>query len=146
MGLLQFGWIAVQTYTSSIALSGSSRSPPGRRWRFSHIWSLFWAKGIRYVSKVATHLPLIPLVTDMDVRQNDGRSRQLRRVKTDRAPPGLAPTAPHTGNFGVFAAVLTYVVGYFATAGAAGVDFGLKNRDKRDVSMGGLRALPWRLW
>jgi cytosine permease len=30
------------------------------------------------------------------------------------------------------------VVGFFATAGAAGVDFGMNNRDKRDVSIGGL--------
>ena len=34
--------------------------------------------------------------------------------------------------------MLTYVVGFFATAGAAGVDFGLNSRDKKDVSMGGL--------
>ena len=34
--------------------------------------------------------------------------------------------------------MLTYVVGFFATAGAAGVDFGMNNRDKKDVSMGGL--------
>ena len=38
----------------------------------------------------------------------------------------------------MIAAILTYVVGFFATAGAAGVDFGLNSRDKRDVSMGGL--------
>ena len=39
---------------------------------------------------------------------------------------------------GVLASMLTYVVGFFATAGAAGVDFGLNSRDKKDVSMGGL--------
>ncbi len=38
----------------------------------------------------------------------------------------------------MIAAILTYVVGFFATAGAAGADFGLSSRDKRDVSMGGL--------
>jgi cytosine permease len=38
----------------------------------------------------------------------------------------------------VFAFMLTYVVGFFATAGAAGVDFGTNSRDKKDVSMGGL--------
>ena len=32
----------------------------------------------------------------------------------------------------------TYVVGFFATAGAAGVDFGMNSRDKKDVQMGGL--------
>jgi cytosine permease len=39
---------------------------------------------------------------------------------------------------GVLAVMLTYVVGFFATAGAAGVDFGLNSRDKNDVQMGGL--------
>jgi cytosine permease len=33
---------------------------------------------------------------------------------------------------------ITYVVGFFATAGAAGVDFGMSNRDEKDVQMGGL--------
>ena len=30
------------------------------------------------------------------------------------------------------------IVGFFATAGAAGVDFGMNNRDGKDVQMGGL--------
>ena len=34
--------------------------------------------------------------------------------------------------------VLTYVVGFFATAGAAGVDFGTNSRHGKDVKMGGL--------
>jgi cytosine permease len=51
----------------------------------------------------------------------------------------LAPSAPAALSAGaVIAAILTYVVGFFATAGAAGVDFGTNSRDKSDVSMGGL--------
>jgi cytosine permease len=42
------------------------------------------------------------------------------------------------GAFGVIALLITYVVGFFATAGAAGVDFGMNSKDKKDVSMGGL--------
>jgi len=34
--------------------------------------------------------------------------------------------------------MLTFVVGFFATAGAAGVDFGTNSRNKGDVSKGGL--------
>jgi cytosine permease len=45
---------------------------------------------------------------------------------------------PELGTFGVLAAMMTYVVGFFATAGAAGVDFGTNSRDKNDVQMGGL--------
>jgi cytosine permease len=38
----------------------------------------------------------------------------------------------------VLAFVITYVVGFFATAGAAGVDFGTNSKDAKDVSKGGL--------
>ena len=38
----------------------------------------------------------------------------------------------------VFLALSLYVVGFFATAGAAGVDFGMNNRNQEDVKMGGL--------
>jgi cytosine permease len=51
----------------------------------------------------------------------------------------VVPGAPKAlSAFGVIALLLTYVVGFFATAGAAGVDFGMNNRDKNDVQMGGL--------
>ncbi|MBL7154559.1 MAG: cytosine permease, partial [Phycisphaerae bacterium] len=40
--------------------------------------------------------------------------------------------------FGVIALCITYVVGFFATAGAAGVDFGMNNKEEKDVQMGGL--------
>src|SRR5262249_59892943 len=35
-------------------------------------------------------------------------------------------------------AMIAAIVGFFATAGAAGVDICTSNRDKRDVSMGGI--------
>jgi len=44
-----------------------------------------------------------------------------------RAEPALA-----------FALILQIVIGFFATAGAAGADFGMNNRDARDVRLGGL--------
>jgi len=37
-----------------------------------------------------------------------------------------------------FLTMITLVVGFFATAGAAGVDFGMGNRNRRDVHLGGL--------
>ena len=39
---------------------------------------------------------------------------------------------------GVFLFLSTYVVGFFATAGAAGADFGMNNRNASDVHWGGL--------
>src|SRR5208283_2060706 len=51
----------------------------------------------------------------------------------------VSPQAPEAlSAFGVLAAMMTFVVGFFATAGAAGVDFGTNSRDKKDVQMGGL--------
>ncbi len=38
----------------------------------------------------------------------------------------------------VLLVMCTVVVGFFATAGAAGVDFGMGNRDEKDVQLGGL--------
>jgi len=40
--------------------------------------------------------------------------------------------------FGVIALICTYIVGFFATAGAAGTDFGMNNRNAKDVQLGGL--------
>ena len=52
-----------------------------------------------------------------------------------------------------FALLIQIVIGFFATAGAAGADFGMSNRNARDIRMGGLvgislaalfaGALPW---
>ena len=47
-------------------------------------------------------------------------------------------------NMSVLAVLLfmsTYVVGFFATAGAAGADFGMNNRDANDVHLGGLAGI-----
>ena len=54
------------------------------------------------------------------------------------AANGLKAPAPALDSLSLFAVIVANVVGFFATAGAAGVDFGLNSRDKRDVSMGGL--------
>jgi len=58
---------------------------------------------------------------------------------TEQAEPPAEVKAPQPlSTWGVFAAILTYVIGFFATAGAAGCDFGMNNRDERDVQLGGL--------
>ncbi len=42
------------------------------------------------------------------------------------------------GGLAILLFMSTYVVGFFATAGAAGADFGMNNRDTSDVQWGGL--------
>jgi cytosine permease len=55
---------------------------------------------------------------------------------------GLAAYRPPTPDaWGGFLAVLTIVVGYSATAGAAGADFGMNSRNRRDVAWGGLTGI-----
>jgi cytosine permease len=45
---------------------------------------------------------------------------------------------PHPNSYLGFTMLVQIVVGFFATAGAAGVDFGMNSRDERDVRWGGL--------
>lgn len=141
MGVLQFGWLGVNVYFSSQALAAVI---PVHANVIMVIWGVLAAfvglKGIQYVAKVATYLPLIPLgillillATTISGLSNFDPAK-LMQVQQAANPAAAAPLS----SAGVLALMLTYVVGFFATAGAAGVDFGTNSRDKRDVSMGGL--------
>ena len=141
MGVLQFGWVGVNVYFSSLALAVVIPLPPQV---IMVIWGVLAAfvglKGIQYVAKVATYLPLIPLVVLLMLLAKTGGSiSAFDPQKFIALNATVVPTAPAAlGAFGVLATMLTFVVGFFATAGAAGVDFGTNSRDKNDVSMGGL--------
>lgn len=90
------------------------------------------------MAKVATYLPILPLAILL-----------ILLIKTVGGLGNFDPQqvvasqniAVPLGAFGVIALMLTYVVGFFATAGAAGVDFGTNSRDKKDVQMGGLMGV-----
>ncbi|MBN2295591.1 MAG: amino acid permease [Pirellulales bacterium] len=58
--------------------------------------------------------------------------------KAVEAEVAAAPLPEKLTKWGVVAIILTYIIGFFATAGAAGADFGMNNRDAKDVSLGGL--------
>lgn len=142
MGVLQFGWLAVNTYFASYALAGPEADATARV--IMVIWGVLAAflglKGIQYVAKVATYLPLIPLFVLVvlflkTVGSVGGFDTETLIATHAEINPEVLP--PLTA-FGMVAAVLTYVIGFFATAGAAGVDFGTNSRDEKDVNMGGL--------
>jgi cytosine permease len=132
MGLLQFGWLAVNAYFSSEALAGSNSEP------LFYILCIAWVvgaafvglKGIQYVAKVATFLPLIPLAVLFFGLAKFGGS----------AADYQAPPSPDGGNVALLGllAMAGQIVGFFATAGAAGVDFGMNSRDAKDVQWGGI--------
>jgi cytosine permease len=142
MGLLQFGWLGVNTAVSTdFILQAFGRGPavdPGTG-QFSGsaaftIVAIIWAalavfvalRGIQYLGKVSTFLPIVPLVMILYVFfANVGNAGSY--------------TPSQTGNSLIgFMGLIAMVVGFFATAGAAGVDFGMGNRNKGDIQLGGL--------
>jgi cytosine permease len=134
MGILQFCWLAVNSAvsTSFILQAFNADATPGKPLFIvvTIIWTalaVFVAlKGIQYVAKVSTFLPIVPLVMILIVfLTNIGSASSY--------------TPPAGGNAMTgFLTMIAIVVGFFATAGAAGVDFGMGNRDKKDVQFGGL--------
>jgi cytosine permease len=132
MGILQFGWLGVNIWGSAHALA-SGFNAPGLYVPLCVIWGLLAAfvglKGIQYVAKVATYLPLIPLVVLIMGLAMFGGSAGSYTPPADAAKSGGAMTA--------ILMMVAAIVGFFATAGAAGVDICTSGRDKKDVSMGG---------
>jgi len=141
MGLLQFGWVAVNTYGSTMAMNTMFNFSGIPLYLVMCVWAVAAVvcalKGIQYVAKFSTYLPLIPLAillvllakTIGGVSSFDAEAFTKAHVIAGKAP--LSPIM-------VLAFALTFIVGFFATAGAAGVDFGTSARNKRDVQLGGL--------
>ncbi|MGO8931654.1 MAG: cytosine permease [Limisphaerales bacterium] len=131
MGILQFGWLGVNTFYSSTALAEGFKTP-GLFVPICIIFALGAAfvglKGIQYVAKVSTYLPIIPLLVLL-----------IGLVLFGGSAGSYTPREATTGGGG-FSAMLVMIgaiVGFFATAGAAGVDICMTARDKKDVGLGG---------
>jgi cytosine permease len=133
MGVLQVGWMSVNTFvaTSFILTAFGSQAGPGT-FPFAviaAIWALglsyVGAKGIQYVGRFALYLNMVPLLMILIVFAKNGTA--AGQYIPEHPSPYLG-----------FTMLIQVVVGFFATAGAAGVDFGMANRDERDVRWGGL--------
>ncbi|MCK5271521.1 MAG: hypothetical protein KAJ52_03050, partial [Sedimentisphaerales bacterium] len=143
MGILQFGWLGVNAYFVSLALAPLFGGSPVAQKAIAVLWAALAAfvglKGIQYVAKVATFLPLIPLIIlVMMLSKTLGGVGEFDAQKLVAAGTAEGSEAVGLSVFGVIALCITYVVGFFATAGAAGVDFGMNNKDGKNVQMGGL--------
>jgi cytosine permease len=134
MGLLQFGWLGVNIAVSaSFVLQAAGVDASAGTPSFiiaAVIWGLAAAfigvKGTQYVAKVATFLPIVPLIMILIVFFcNVGTVKDFQ----------VAADADWSMGFMTMIAI---VVGFFATAGAAGVDFGMGSRNSKDVRLGGL--------
>ena len=142
MGLLQFGWLGVNVYFSSLAINAMFPAIPAKI--IMVIWGVLAAfvglKGIQYVAKVATYLPLIPLtILIVLLAKTGGSIGSFDPAKFIELGKTVNPAAPDAlSMFGVLAFMMTFVVGFFATAGAAGVDIASNGRNESDVKMGGI--------
>jgi cytosine permease len=133
MGLLQIGWFAVGTFFSTkFILSGiHSDAQPGSPLfiAIGIVWGYAMAyvgvKGIQYVAKLSLLLNSIPLLMIL--------------IVFFKTAPGISNYVPADPNpFLAFTLLVQIVIGFFATAGAAGADFGMNNRNATDVRWGGL--------
>jgi len=140
MGVLQFGWLGVNAYFASLALAPLFGGSAAAAKVIAVIWAAVAAfvglKGIQYVAKVATFLPLIPVVILIIML---GKTLGgLGDFDAEKLVTAAGSTGGGLSFMGVMALSIAFVVGFFATAGAAGVDFGMNNKDEKDVQMGGL--------
>lgn len=132
MGVLQVGWFAVNTYFSTQFILnglGSSAGPGslpfiliGVIWGYA--MALVGVMGIQYVARLSLFLNLIPFLMILLV--------------FFRTAPGISGYVPEEPNsFVAFTMLLQIIIGFFATAGAAGADFGMSARHSGDVRWGG---------
>jgi cytosine permease len=142
MGLLQFGWFGVNIAISTdfiLQAFGKGPAVDPATGDFSGsaaftIVAIIWAalavfvalRGIQYVGKVSTFLPIVPLIMILYVFfANVGSAGSYTPSEAGNSTLG-------------FMGLIAMVVGFFATAGAAGVDFGMGNRNEKDIQLGGL--------
>jgi cytosine permease len=148
MGLLQFGWVAVNVYYSTQALNVMFGLPEGSIgiYAIMLIWGaagvILALKGIKYVAMISTYLPIIPAVVLIVLlaRTIGGISSFDAGALAMAAKAGGA-AKPALGGIGVIILLIGHIVGFTATAGAAGCDFGTNARNKKDVVMGGLMGV-----
>jgi cytosine permease len=129
MGFLQIGWVAViASVAVTFIMTGLGQTSRVLFAGIVVVWlySLGWVavRGIHHVNRVAKFLNWVPLAMILIV------------VWANRS--GIARyQVPHRDELSGFLNVLTITIGFFATAGAAGADFGMHNRNRRDVFLGG---------
>jgi cytosine permease len=133
MGLLQVGWVAVDgALAAGFIMKGLGMTSRTLYSVIALVWlyTLGWVaiKGINYVAQVAKILNWVPFLVMLMVLWAN------RSGIPSYQPPQHQPL---TG----FLNALLITIGFFATAGAAGTDFGMNNRNRGDVVLGGLTGI-----
>ncbi|OHB78838.1 MAG: hypothetical protein A2W31_17440 [Planctomycetes bacterium RBG_16_64_10] len=155
MGVLQFGWIGVNAYGVATLLCKCFGIPLAEGAIgfpiidpvhtaivivFACAVAFMGLKGIQYVARVATFFPIIPIVVLLILTAvtiggvADFSNEQL---------VSAAGAGPETslGPIGIVVFFSTVIVGFFATAGAAGTDIAMSSRHQQDVQIGGLAGI-----
>jgi len=149
MGVLQIGWYSVATYyATKLVLQACGIEHPKTLFdpaeaeqgfsllfvivavAWGYIFATVGALGIQYVAKASLFFPIVPLI--MLVVAAIGGASGVGKFEPSAAEPGMLVAA---------CLILQMVIGFFATAGAAGVDFGINSRNEADVRLGGLTGI-----
>jgi cytosine permease len=163
MGILQFGWLAVNGAAVAGILCkcfgiGMTEDGPAAvvmvpGWPHGIIAAVFiivaafvGLKGIKYVAGVATYLPLIPVVIllgllAITVGSLSGFTPEKLTANIPANSTAVDVSLGPMSHWDIVAILSVYIVGFFATAGAAGVDIASNCRNDNDVHTGGVTGI-----
>jgi cytosine permease len=157
MGLLQFGWLAVNSFMVAkilckclgvgMAADGLEATVPS--WphgiiaaTFAILAAFIGLKGIKYMARVATYLPLIPVIVLLGLLALTCTGLGNFNLGSLALPESARPElAKSWTNLEIVEILCVYIVGFFATAGAAGVDIASNSRTVEDVHIGGITGV-----
>jgi len=145
MGLLQIGWYSVATYfAAKLVLAGIGQGDHAvalfdstKKFDivfvlvtvvWGYLFAFMGAKGLKYVAAVSTFFPIVIIV--MLLIGAFAASGTVAKAEM----PAEAPIE-------AFGMIIAMVIGFFATAGAAGADFCSANRNAKDVWLGGITGV-----
>lgn len=156
MGVLQFGWLSVNAYFAGLLLASifSGQIPPEVQGGALHLgiavaWILIATfvgmKGVQYVGAIASFTPILPIIVLALLLVNtvggigDFSVDKMLAAEAAKAGTEVKPVTLYgSGPLGVFSLVCAYIIGFFATAGAAGVGFGSANKNAKSIQLAGL--------
>ena len=144
MGVAQVFWHGFFTISAAkffMQAIGSTSAPglnpaeSGMFWLVCAVWGMIFAfvgaVGIGLLAKLSSWLPIFPLaaIAIAAFANSKGLAGFSDGVLASKGSLGAV-------NLSMFAA-LVGAVGFFASAGVAGTDFGMNSRDENDVALGG---------
>jgi cytosine permease len=141
MGVLQIGWHAVFTFFAAkffvAAIGADIAVNTPVFWVICAVWGLLLALvgavGIGWLGWLSSWLPIFPLLMIIVAGLSNMGGLSKFEGTVPLPPGGMA--IPLLG-LAAFMALQT-TAGFFATAGAAGADFAMNSRDRKDVVLGG---------